>query len=115
MDKETDFYLFNALLAVETLPTNSTLRINGTRFADVARIPGPPQSRVDSNPFNLDAHQSHNTHQYMGRAKMITEGSSQDIVTAQILRWDASFDHLLNDHSGAGPREGKLHMEIAPD
>ena len=94
---------------------NVRVRINGSRFADVASILGPFGSRVDSVAFDLDAHQRRDTVFFRGRAKASTEGTEQDIVTAQILSWDASLDHLLRDHSGMGPREGKLHMEIAPD
>lgn len=93
---------------------NVRVRVMGSRYAEVAWTFGPFVPYILSGPFNLDAHQRYTTGFFRGRAKAVT-GGLKDIVTARIDSWDASLDHLLLDHTGAGAAEGRLNMEIMPD
>jgi hypothetical protein len=88
-----------------------TVRANGTTYADVALSTGSFGSHAVCTAFNLDSGQSYTTGFFRGKAKAVT-GGSKDIVTAQIQSWDASLDHILVDHTGAGVAEGKLNKEI---
>jgi len=90
---------------------NVKVRVNGTEFADVAFKSGSFGNSADSKPFDLDAGKDYTTDYFRGKAKKITNGK-KDIATAQISSWDASFDHILMDHSGEGTVEGKLKQEI---
>jgi hypothetical protein len=91
-----------------------TVRALATSYADVALSTGSFGSYATSGAFDLDAHQVHTTGFFRGRAKAITSGS-KDIVTARINSWDASFDHILKDHTGEGAAEGKLNKPIMPN
>ena len=95
---------------------NVRVQAQGTTYADVGRLYPPDAlgSTTVSLQFNLDAHQTRTVGGFFGKAKNLTNGA-KDIVTARIYRWDASLDHLLTDHTGAGPKEGKLHTEIHAD
>lgn len=84
----------------------------GTSFADVAFSSGSFGSEKITDPFTLDAHQSHTTGFFRGKAKKATEGVAKDIVTARIDSWDAGLDNILKDHSQAGAAEGKLNKTI---
>ena len=86
----------------------------GTSYADVALSTGPFGRSKVSGAFNLDAHQKYDTGFFRGKCKKVTSGV-KNIVTARINSWDASFDHLLKDHTGAGVAEAKLSKEINPD
>lgn len=91
---------------------NVKVRVNGTQFADVSLSAGSFSGTVVTDPFPLASFQSHTTGIFRGKAKIQTNGA-KDIVTARIEAWDASFDHLLADHTGAGVAEGKLNKNIA--
>lgn len=94
---------------------NVQVRVNGTEYADVAlALAGPFNTTAVSATFNVDAHREGETGYFFGKAKKITNGAKQ-IVTAQIYKWDASLDHILKDHSGKGPKQGKLIKNIEPD
>jgi hypothetical protein len=93
---------------------NVRVRVRGTMYADVAWIFGPFLPYIVSGPFNIDAHQRYTTSVFRGRAKAVT-GGLKNIVTARIDSWDASLDHILIDHTGAGAAEGRLNKEIMPD
>ena len=93
---------------------NVRVRAIGTFYADVAGTSGSFGSSVVCRAFNLDAHQNYTTGYFRGKCKAITNGAKY-IVTARIDSWDASFDHILNDHTGAGIAEGKLKKEIFPN
>jgi hypothetical protein len=86
----------------------------GSIYADVALSTGAFGGNAISGAFNLLANQSHTTGFYRGKAKMVTNGA-KDIVTARIFTWDASFDHILKDHTGTGANEGKLNMDVKPN
>jgi len=92
---------------------NVRLRANGTSFADVALSTGSFGSSALSSSFNLDAHQNHTTGLFRGKCKASTSGA-KDIATARVDSWDASLDHILIDHTGAGAAEGKLNKNISP-
>jgi hypothetical protein len=89
------------------------LRANGTQFADVALSTGSFGSSALAGFFDLDAHQIHTTGVFRGKCTKST-GGAKDIVTAQVDVWDASLDHILIDHTGAGAAEGKLNKNISP-
>lgn len=55
------------------------------------------------------------TKYFMGKALKHTPTAGADIVTANILSWDASLEHLLTDCSGQGAPEGVLHTTISKD
>ncbi len=92
------------------------VQANGTQYADVALMTGSFGSTAVSGAFNLDALQNYTTGFFRGKAKKATgAGGAKDIVTAGIASWDASLDHILVDHSGAGEAEAKLNKEIRQD
>ena len=91
---------------------NVKVQAVGSAYADVALSTGTFGSSKTSGVFNLDAHQSYTTGYFRGKAKAVT--GAKDIVTARIYCWDASFDHILKDHTGYGEKEGKLNKEIKP-
>ncbi|MFM7449649.1 MAG: hypothetical protein ACKO24_13755 [Leptolyngbyaceae cyanobacterium] len=88
----------------------------GTSYADVLSG-GAFGSNAISTEFSLDAHQDYTTGSFQGKAKAVTgtPAVAKDIVTARIYSWDASFDHLLIDHTSEGVAEGKLNKVINPD
>lgn len=90
---------------------NVKVRARGTQYADVALRSGSFGSSKVSGAFNLDAHQRYTTGIFRGKAKKVTVGL-KDIVSARIDVWDASLDHILRDHTGAGAAEGRLNKEI---
>jgi len=90
---------------------NVRVRAIGSSFADVATSTGSFGGSVISNSFNLEAHSTHISEVFRGKAKQVTS-SAQRIVTAQIYSWDANLDHILRDHSGAGAPEGELVTAI---
>lgn len=92
---------------------NVRLRALGSSFADVATLSSDFASSATSGTFNLDAHQTHMTGLFRGKAKAITSGA-KDIVTARVDAWDASLDHILVDHANLGAAEGKLNKDILP-
>lgn len=92
---------------------NVKVRALGSTYADVATATGSFSGSVVSQPFSLDAHQSHITEVLRGKAKKVSS-TAQEIVRAQIYAWDANLDHLLYDHSGAGSSEGQLITAISP-
>ncbi|QTA84245.1 hypothetical protein [Desulfonema magnum] len=114
---ETETFMFRVRVTNQSHldMKNVTVRVSGTSFADVAfLLIGPFGRSAVSRPFNLDAHQVHTTLFFRGKCKRVTNGT-KDIVTARINSWDASFDHILRDHTGAGAAEGKLNKEIHPN
>ena len=86
----------------------------GMSHADVALGTGVFALNVTYGAFSLDAHQTYTTDFFRGKAKAATGGAATDIVFARIESWDASFDHLLKDHTGAGEVEGRLNKQISP-
>jgi len=91
------------------------VRANGTEFADVGLSSGPFGSNAVSSQFDLDPLQQHTTGFFRGKAKKVTGATAKNIVTAQILSWDASLNHILIDRTGAGAAEGKLNKVISPN
>lgn len=65
-----------------------------------------------SQSFNLTAFSEHTTGVFHGIAKNDTDDKIETVVTAKIIKWDASLDHLLTDHSNQGSVRGKLKVEI---
>ncbi|MGR0480408.1 MAG: hypothetical protein ACTFAL_03145 [Candidatus Electronema sp. V4] len=94
---------------------NVKVQVIGTSYADVAYLVPQFSSSAVSGTFNLDANQEYIVFPFLGRAKKDTGNASLDIVTARIHSWNASFDHILDDHSGAGIAEGKLNKKIEKD
>lgn len=92
---------------------STTVRVNGTQFADVSVDNINFSSSATSAAFTVSAQGSQKTALFYLKAKAATSGS-QDIVTARIQSWDAGWDHLLKAHSTAGPSEGKLNKQVFP-
>jgi hypothetical protein len=91
-----------------------TVSINSTSYAKVSRTYGNPGSSVTVPFGNMNAHSSAQSGAWIyGFATAATSGA-KDVITARISRWDADLDHLLKDHSGWGPKEGKINVEIFP-
>jgi hypothetical protein len=91
-----------------------TVLIKGTSFAQVSLMPSNPVSSVTLGFGAMPAHSSAQSGIWVyGFATAETNGA-KDVVTAGIGSWDADLNHLLNDHSGFGPPEGKVNVEIFP-
>jgi len=91
-----------------------TVNIDKTSYAKVSLSRSNPVSSVSVNFGNISAHGSAQSGVWIyGYATASTSGT-KDVITARIGRWDADLDHLLRDHSGWGPREGKINVEIFP-
>ena len=88
---------------------NVKVQAVGTPYADVVSSP--------SQTVNIDAHQQFTTNYFTGKAKGVTPGGKPaDIVKARIVSWDASFDHILKDHTSADPTyEGRLNKAVIKD
>jgi hypothetical protein len=93
---------------------NVKVQALASTYADVSLAAGAFGSSALSGAFNLQAHQSHTTGFFRGKAKARTSGI-KDIVSARIYTWDANLDHLLKEHSTAGAAEGKLSKEVLAD
>ena len=71
-----------------------------------------PLSSV-SLPFgDMPAHSSKQSSAWVYGYAVLPTNGEKDVLTANIANWDADLDHLLKDHSGWGPPEGKIHVEI---
>jgi len=91
-----------------------TVSINGTSFAQVSLTPSTPVSSATLFFGNMAAHSSKQSGVWIyGFATAATSGA-KDVITARIVAWDADLNHLLNGHSGFGPPEGKINVEIFP-
>src|SRR5262249_4148690 len=99
---------------------NVKIRVNGTKWADVALSGSTGKfgsTALLEAPLNIDARTSFTTGFFRGKGKLDTcnvAGTylAKDIVSAQIDGYDASLDHVLIDHSGAGEDEGKLNQTV---
>src|SRR5262249_25114723 len=88
---------------------NVELQALGTKWADVP-LSGST-GKFDSTAlltatFDLDPHHSFTTGFFRGKCIADTGGVAKDIVKAQIYSWDASWEHILDDHSVAGDPGG---------
>jgi hypothetical protein len=101
------------------------VRVVGTEYADVSSsgANGPFSSQADSASFNLESlpplspyppPSTHTTGPFWAKMTKKTGAIAPNIVTAGILKWDASLDHILFAHSGRGAREGALSAQIYP-
>jgi limonene-1,2-epoxide hydrolase len=95
--------------------------VNGVTWAKVALsgstgVFGSTALLDPTPPINIDAGQSFTTGFFRGEAITSTPSGSKGefIVTAQIDGWDGVLDHILDDSSGSGDREGMLKQIISP-
>lgn len=94
--------------------TSVMIRAIGSSHADVKYGGGIYSSSAVAGPFNIPAHQTYVSNFFQGRANGATVGA-EVIVSARIDTWNASFDHILTDHSGFGVAEGTLTKQISID
>jgi len=91
-----------------------TVSVNSTSYAKVSLTYGNPGSSVTVPFGNMNAHSSAQSGAWIYGFATATTSGAKDVITARIARWDADLDHLLKDHSGWGPKEGKINVEIFP-
>lgn len=70
-------------------------------------------TRSTSIPFDVNAHTSHTTRCFYGKAGNQTNEEERVIVTAHIMSWKASLDHILNERTTTGNVEAKLIKNIS--
>lgn len=87
-------------------PATPSLMASPIISTDIFSLP------VLSEVFNLPSGQSYTTNFFYGKAKKATE-KKKNIVTAGIVSWDGSLDHILKDHSSWGKFEGVITTPIA--
>ncbi len=78
------------------------VQVSGSKFADIVGMPAAfmflEAGKSDTRPFRARATQP--------------TGGQADIVSARIIGWNASMDHILTDHSGASAVPTALNMVI---
>jgi hypothetical protein len=95
--------------------TNVSVRVEGTPFAKVSLSKSDPVQSVVVKFGDMRAHSSLQSGAWVyGYATLETSGIERSLVIARIDRWNASLDHILKDHSGWGPREGRIKAEVHP-
>jgi len=87
------------------------VRADGTQYAKVGLTPFYMGTYAISIATHLNAWQTWTSPQFHGKAEKVTDGL-KNIVTARVYRWNASLNHILNDHTGPGSKEGKLDKDI---
>jgi len=92
---------------------NVRLRANGTSFADVALSTGSFGSFCTVQLFQSRRSSKSHYGPFRGKCKASTSGA-KDIATARVDSWDASLDHILIDHTGAGRQRVSLNKNISP-
>jgi len=91
-----------------------TVLVSATSFAQVSLGPGNPGSSVILPFGNMSAHGSAQSGQWVYGLAIKETAGPKNVITARIFSWDADLNHLLNDHSGFGPPEGAINVEIFP-
>jgi hypothetical protein len=96
---------------------NVVVKVIGTNHLDVGpSLAGPYSGSAISAASNIDSGQAHNFGVFYGRGTIPTGETPLTVATAQIVAWDASFDHLLTDHSGsASLAGGSFVIKVLPN